>query len=306
MGRLESETDQRSVLLQHDHLIGRSPRCALRLDDSRVSKLHASIRWSGESWLLKDLGSMNGTTLAGRALRANEQVVLRPGARIGFGHGSLMWQLTDDGPPLAMALPEGGGTEIVSINGLLALPSPQQPLVTVHRDHDGGWVSEVEGTRSPVSDNQHLNVCGKVYRLCLPQDLTGTSPLQPFSRHAVADVSITFRRSQDLEHIELDVRSEGQTRRLPARTHNELLLVLSRARRRDQEQQLAPANCGWMYLDELCRSVAVSRERLNIDVYRVRRQFGELGVVDPANIIERRASSKQLRIGTGHLEEFQL
>jgi predicted component of type VI protein secretion system len=305
MGRLENETDQRCVLLQHDHLIGRSPRCTLRIDDERVSKVHASIRWTGDGWLLKDLGSLNSTTLDGRTLRANEHVVLKPGARIGFGHGSLTWLLTDDGPPVVMALPEDGGQEIAAIDGLLVLPSPEQPVLTVHRDHQGGWVADLEGARSPVADQQHVSVCGRRYQLCLPEDLIGTSPLQPFSGHAVADLSITFRTSHDLENIELDVRSEEQVRRFAARTHNELLLVLARARQADQAQQLAPANCGWMYLDDLCRSVALSRERLYIDVYRIRRQFAELGVVDPANIIERRASSKQLRIGTGQLEELK-
>jgi hypothetical protein len=40
---------------------------------------------------------------------------------------------------------------------------------------------------------------------------------------------------------------------------------------------------------------------LNIDVFRIRGQFAAAGVVDAADILERRPPSRQLRIGTGRL-----
>jgi transcriptional regulator with GAF, ATPase, and Fis domain len=45
--------------------IGRDPRCGLVIDDTRVSKRHARLRWTGSGWRLEDLGSKNGTTLNG-------------------------------------------------------------------------------------------------------------------------------------------------------------------------------------------------------------------------------------------------
>lgn len=45
--------------------VGRDPDCALVLDDPKVSKLHAVLRWDGEGWRLEDLGSKNGTSLNG-------------------------------------------------------------------------------------------------------------------------------------------------------------------------------------------------------------------------------------------------
>lgn len=303
MAELRHEANQRAVVLQHDHLVGRSTRCALRIDDERVSKMHALVRWTGDRWLLKDLGSMNGTTVDGRPLEANEHVVLRPGARVAFGHAAQTWRLVDEGPPSLMASPEDGGAEILAVDGLLALPSVEQPLLTVHRDEHGSWVADIDGELMPVTDQERVTVCQRRFILCLPQDLAGTAPLRPFGGRLVAELSITFRTSSDLEHIELDVRVDGKVKRFAARTHNEMLLVLARAYLRDAARSIAPSDCGWMYLDELCRSVALDRERLNIDVYRLRRQFAELGLVDPANIIERRPRSKQLRIGTSHLEE---
>jgi hypothetical protein len=46
--------------------------------------------------------------------------------------------------------------------------------------------------------------------------------------------------------------------------------------------------------------------QLNIDVHRIRKQFAEVGVLDAANIVERRPRTRQLRIGTGRLSIIQL
>jgi hypothetical protein len=306
MAKLQNEATQHRILLQHDHLVGRSTRCSLRIDDERVSKMHALVRWTGESWLLKDLGSLNGTTLDGRALGLNENAVLKLGARVAFGHVDQTWHFLDDGPPEIMALPETGGAEILAIDGLLALPSSEQPSLTVHRDEHGSWVADIDGELMGVTDQERITVGQRHFILCLPQELAGTAPLRPFGGRRVAELAITFRSSSDLEHIELDVRVEGKVKRFSARTHNEMLLVLARAYLHDSEQHVAPCDCGWMYLEELCRSVALDRERLNIDVYRLRRQFAELGLLDPANIIERRAKTRQLRIGTHHIDELKI
>jgi hypothetical protein len=46
--------------------IGRDPACSFVIDDARVSRNHARLRWTGKGWTLEDLGSKNGTTVNGR------------------------------------------------------------------------------------------------------------------------------------------------------------------------------------------------------------------------------------------------
>jgi len=41
--------------------VGREPGCEVLLEDVRVSARHARLRFSGEDWVLSDLGSKNGT-----------------------------------------------------------------------------------------------------------------------------------------------------------------------------------------------------------------------------------------------------
>ena len=49
--------------------IGRNERCDLVIPDRRVSRFHARIRQEGETFVLQDLGSKNGTFLNGGAVQ---------------------------------------------------------------------------------------------------------------------------------------------------------------------------------------------------------------------------------------------
>lgn len=63
-------------------VIGRDPKCGLVLEDPRVSKIHARLRWTGGGWVVEDLGSKNGTTVNERH---PTKVELVHGAWIDFG-----------------------------------------------------------------------------------------------------------------------------------------------------------------------------------------------------------------------------
>jgi hypothetical protein len=63
--------------------IGRGPGASLRLPDVSVSRFHAELRHVGDGWMLRDLGSMNGTCVNG--LRITTTVRVRPGDRVSFG-----------------------------------------------------------------------------------------------------------------------------------------------------------------------------------------------------------------------------
>ncbi|MFD7159945.1 FHA domain-containing protein [Kribbella sp. NPDC059898] len=63
--------------------VGRGPGATLRLGDVTVSRFHAELRYVGEGWLLRDLGSMNGTCV--NDLRITTTVRVRPGDRVSFG-----------------------------------------------------------------------------------------------------------------------------------------------------------------------------------------------------------------------------
>ncbi|HMJ37256.1 MAG TPA: DUF3662 and FHA domain-containing protein [Baekduia sp.] len=57
---------KRLVVPPNGALIGRSRECDIVIDDSNVSRRHAEISPSGQSWLIQDLGSTNGVRVNGR------------------------------------------------------------------------------------------------------------------------------------------------------------------------------------------------------------------------------------------------
>jgi DNA-binding SARP family transcriptional activator len=63
-------------------------------EDPTVSRVHALFERCGAGWVVRDLGSRNGTFLNGR--RVAEAQVLRSGDTIRLGHTSLVFQAPDD------------------------------------------------------------------------------------------------------------------------------------------------------------------------------------------------------------------
>jgi len=63
--------------------IGRSSKCAIQLADGTVSKVHSELSRAGDGWLLRDLGSRNGTRLNGQ--QVSEPKAIKPGDKLEVG-----------------------------------------------------------------------------------------------------------------------------------------------------------------------------------------------------------------------------
>jgi hypothetical protein len=75
-------------------LVGRAPSADLRLDDARVSRLHARIEMRDDGVYVEDLGSRNGTTVEGepvgasRLLAVDDEVTVGTAALVFRGVGA--------------------------------------------------------------------------------------------------------------------------------------------------------------------------------------------------------------------------
>lgn len=70
-------------------IIGRLPECAVTLNDPKISRHHAEVRPYGDGFLVADLGSMNGTTVNGVAIR---EQVLADGDALGVGSTTIRFE----------------------------------------------------------------------------------------------------------------------------------------------------------------------------------------------------------------------
>ncbi|MBD2090116.1 FHA domain-containing protein [Microcoleus sp. FACHB-1515] len=66
-------------------LIGRSPNCAIAIANPQLSRRHAVIGYSSESFYITDVGSRNGTWVNKRRLSAMERQPLQDGDVIRLG-----------------------------------------------------------------------------------------------------------------------------------------------------------------------------------------------------------------------------
>jgi hypothetical protein len=299
MGALECRGGCRQ--LAADCLIGREPSAALQIEDESVSWRHASLRWTGQLWELQDLGSRNGTFLDGQQLAPGTRAFLRVGGQIRFGHAKDVWAVVDVAPPSTSVVDLATGERIFALDDLIALPRQETPELFISRQASGEWVAELA---EHVWEPQALEVLStgkRQYRFepCAAVNATvaGASELV-----TPASVALEFVVSRNEEYVELTLCHAGRRSALRPRAHTYLLLTLARLRLQDQaDPALAVSAHGWVYQDRLVRMLASSPTQLAVDIYRARKQFSEAGVMDAAQLIERRGNSHELRIGVTQL-----
>ncbi|MFH9607017.1 FHA domain-containing protein [Streptomyces sp. NPDC017448] len=102
-------------------LIGRDPANGLRLNHETVSRLHAELHALNGRWLLRDLGSTNGTCVNGQRLVGS--IPVRDGDQVSFGHMSFRLTAPSHRPlePLPPPAPRP------SADGRPGLPGPPAP-----------------------------------------------------------------------------------------------------------------------------------------------------------------------------------
>jgi hypothetical protein len=289
------------LTLWADHLIGRAPEAGLRLEDAAVSWRHASLRWTGRAWELQDLGSRNGTFLDGKRIDPGARVPLRMGARLRFGEGAHEWELVDIDPPEAAAIALDDGRRVAPHDGLIVLPSADDPELSIYRQPTGAWIAEASDRVWELASNEVVVAGGRQFRFEAGAVVHVTSA-SATNQPTPAAIALEFEVSRNEEQVDLTLMHAGKRMALRSRAHSYLLLTLARLRARDQgEPALPPSSHGWVEQTRLVKMLATSPAQLALDIYRARRQFSDAGVIDSAQIVERRPSSRELRIGVERL-----
>jgi hypothetical protein len=306
MGVICEEVTGRTCVLEAHHLIGRSHRCSLQLTELSVSGEHASLRWTGRAWVLKDLGSRYGTFLNSQCLQPGVAVDMKKGDRLAFGREKRTWLMTEESSPQVMVVPAEGGPAIFQHDGLIAMPSIDRPDAVIFQDMEGRWVLDQAGQVDLIKEHVPFLFGGTRWRLC------NASPLQPTSlaagssegreTMALGETMLHFAVSRSEEHVEITARWRGRVIEMGARSHHYVLLTLARVRLRDIERGEQTTRAGWIDQGELLKQLALGPEKLNLDIFRARRQFGAAGFIPAAGIVERRPATRELRLGVAEID----
>ncbi len=311
MGSIRETATAQMQTLEWEHLIGRAgpPKCSLTLDAPHVSGVHAVLRWTGHDWELKDQGSRNGTYLDGVRLDPGAIRAVRKGCRIGFGLPEQEWEIVDESAPGVMVVPLDGGEPRMLEGEMVALPSSDDPQVTVYRRSDGAWVLEhAQHSRVTVLGNgQTFQAAGGLWRFCCPTTAVSTLDVPKRDRRIeVASLHLTLSVSQNEEYVHLRATHPGGDIDMGASVYFYLLVTLARRRLADAASGLPDSSCGWIDYEELSADPMMAVPQLNLAVHRVRHQFMKAGITNGATIIERRQGLHLLRIGTADLSVVRI
>jgi pSer/pThr/pTyr-binding forkhead associated (FHA) protein len=87
--------------------IGRGDRCEIQIEQDSVSRKHARIEQRGERFLIRDLGSMNGTFIDDRPVRES---VLAEGALVKVGETIFRFSRRTPAEGVPASDPSGEGS----------------------------------------------------------------------------------------------------------------------------------------------------------------------------------------------------
>jgi hypothetical protein len=299
MGRLDG--DGRQLLLEADVLIGREPDAALQFQHESVSWRHASVRWTGRVWELQDLGSLNGTYVDTERVAPGQRVPLKIGAELRFGDSPEIWRLTDAAPPSASIVDLETGERMFARSGLIAIPSADDPEISMYQRPDGRWVAERADSVWEPKALEVIVVGSRQFRF-EPGAMVSATAASRVDQLTPGSMALEFVVARGEDQVDLTIVHHARRIPLRPRAHTYLLLTLARLRVRDQgEAELPETSHGWVYQEELVTMLASSQTQVGVDIYRARRQFAESGVVNAPQIIERRMTSHEVRIGVASL-----
>lgn len=149
---LSTPDGQRTVELRAKNTLGRHPDNSIQLLDKIVSKEHCVIELRGNQFILRDLGSLNGTYVGGQ--RVNGEILLGEGVEIAMGQTTAHVDQIQQLPPAANTHqhwehPTAAMTPAVAVG-------QRTPHVPVGAQLPGGAAQLMSGTAGvvPVSMGQ--------------------------------------------------------------------------------------------------------------------------------------------------------
>ena len=267
---------------------GRDPNNLVRLDDASASRAHASVQWDGDAWVVRDLGSVNGTRVGARRLGA-DRVALTAGDVLTFGTGDEAWEVVSVEPPIAFAWCPPTRAEIGAAAGVLFLPgAPDSGGATVFRGRAGGWVVEQGDDIRAVADGDWLELDGRAWRLVLPDAPRRTHAASTLN---LADAKVHLTVSRDWEHITLRVTDGVHDVELGELQCWSIVLLLAQERQRDRGGP--EHDQGWVDIEDICKGLAMRRGTVDVSITRARQALADRGVLGSERIVVARRGQRR-------------
>ena len=199
-----------------------------------------------------------------------------------------------------MVLALDSGEARLEHHGMIGIPSNESPECTIFLDVDGAWkLEDADGARQVLQDGQNFEAQGRRYRFSRPSSNDLTAGAEPTSRDEPP--MLHFLVSLDEDFVEQTLEYPNRQVLLGSRAHNYLLLTLARHKLSELSAGIAEDSAGWMDKDQLADGLRITPPQVDGEIFRIRKHFASHGLPESATIIERRARTKQIRLGLGRV-----
>jgi hypothetical protein len=121
---IDGPNEGREFEIAGSAVIGRDPSSGIVLDDPEASRRHASVSASGDSVTVEDLGSTNGTFVAGERIEGSREVHSGTRIRIGTTVLEVRFERTAAGTVAPAPVEDGQATRIGSVQEADAAAEP--------------------------------------------------------------------------------------------------------------------------------------------------------------------------------------
>ena len=287
-------TNEKLYLLNH-HIFGRhSGAVDTTISQPEVSKIHASIKWSGQHWQLCDL-SRNGTWLDKKRLPTAEDIVIKVGQLITFANQSPhIWKVENLDSPCNLLIGLNECSTTSTLNNYHLIPNDDKPLAAIFLCHTRGqWVLEMRWGNNNINDEVHERVLTTndtiefaQYKWQLFIDTEQQQTVDLINNKANSKYcQFLFEVSLDEEHTQLSLQYQNDKVDLGERSHHYLLLHLARLKADHAKQGFDLKNQGWINNEQLAKELGIDPSHINLLIFRARKQMAEafpnmLGITD--------------------------
>ena len=260
--------------LSVQHVFGRHRGTTnTELTNMDASRLHATILWDGEHWLLQD-SSTNGTYINDKLAPKGIKVPLAVNDTLNFGSlNADSWQLLNLDAPQSMLIPQTPGLDVLMLEDILVLPCEEAPEITLYQSANGNWVCESSAGISELKNGDRVGTLDAVWCFVETKPSEATTVVGGNYQQNINQISMIFDVSQDEEHVSLCLQMGDHQVNLEQRNHHYLLLILARQRLKDKKAGKVKADQGWIDKEVLSKMLKLNENHINIQIYRFRKQL---------------------------------
>jgi hypothetical protein len=280
-----------------EHIFGRHPASNTLLTSHKASRIHATIRWDGENWMLKD-SSTNGTFINGKRLQRHGEQTIKVGQKICFADaGAPVWRVTNIDPPKCLLVPQTSDAQLIVLEDMLVLPDESSPEITLYRSTEGHWVCETDSNLSLLKNNDKVGTKTQIWQFIEPLGCAETHKEATATAVTTEQIELFIDVSQDEEHVRVTISAQQNNLHLGERNHHYLLLLMARQRLEDQAADLPVVEQGWMEREQLANMLGLCDVYFNIQLSRLRKQVDKSqppGLLLPPLIEKRRGQIRLL------------